>query len=136
MARKSSRRSASSQRRVSTQNANIYRSQPMLPFDVPLTSIEDRRTFHPDNRLLVGPPTRSFLLSDTPIVTRPPTPRMLVRNPHRMPSGLAFQAPREVLVCVRRQQRREVLHALGRAGRSGPQRRPRRNLNSNISCKR
>lgn len=45
-----------------------------------------------------------------------------------------FHAPRETLVCLRRQMRKEVLHALGMSGKGG-QRSPKFNWRSKISCK-
>lgn len=47
---------------------------------------------------------------------------------------VAFQDPQRVPVCVRRKQRKAVLHAKGVAGRKGL-RPPRRNLTSNYSCR-
>lgn len=46
-----------------------------------------------------------------------------------------FREPKKVLVCVRRRARREVLHALGYAGRRGSGGRPRRrNSETYIKC--
>lgn len=50
------------------------------------------------------------------------------------PSGVRVATPSRVAVCVRREQRREVLHALRRTGGGGRKRR-RYNEWSNISCK-
>jgi hypothetical protein len=47
----------------------------------------------------------------------------------------AFRVPEEVAVCVRRKIRKEVLHAIRKAGKVG-QRRPKRNFTSQISCRR
>lgn len=43
--------------------------------------------------------------------------------------------PRDAVICARRNIRKEVLHALGKAGRGG-QRPPRRTANSDIHCDR
>lgn len=45
----------------------------------------------------------------------------------------SFNVPGRVMVCVRRKIRREVLHALGRAGKGGGKKR-RRNEWSNVKC--
>lgn len=51
--------------------------------------------------------------------------------------GHMFSQPDLVSVCVRRQRRREVLHAFNRTGRGGARaRRYRRNYYSDISCRR
>lgn len=110
-----------------------------------LRAIEDRRRFHHPSSLLRRPRS-SFRPYRRPhpltLSTRPsrllvndalPYSQALFTAPASRPR-LAFQAPKRVLVCIRRQQRKEVLHALGKAGRSG-QRRPRRSELSEISCK-
>lgn len=51
----------------------------------------------------------------------------------KRPPILAFKAPEYVSVCVRRQQRREVLHALQKAGKRG-QKRPRRGTYTGVHC--
>lgn len=52
-------------------------------------------------------------------------------------SRLVFDQAKSVNVCVRRQKRKEVLHALGRVGRGGTSRkvRYRRGPESSISCR-
>lgn len=46
----------------------------------------------------------------------------------------SFAVPKQVLVCVRRKQRKEVMHALGHAGSRKRQAKPRRNETSYIRC--
>lgn len=46
----------------------------------------------------------------------------------------SFSIPQQVMVCVRRKQRKEVMHALGHAGSRKKQRMPKRNETSNIRC--
>lgn len=74
-----------------------------------LPQIEDRRTFHPAGE---ARPT------ETP--RRHPKVKLLKSS-----RGVeVFGLPKEALVCVRRGQRKEVLHALGKTGRgSSPPRR-------------
>lgn len=130
---KTSRHKSSTQGRDTRRIANsYYRTQPELPLGLPkLTPIEDRRTFHPFGETR---PARSFLRSHPKLIARTPTPSMLIRSPDLVTPGVAFQAPRDVLVCVRRKRRKEVLHALNHTGKSG-QKRPRRNFWSEVSCK-
>jgi len=48
---------------------------------------------------------------------------------------VGFSHPWQVIVCVRRKRRREVLHALRKTGRGGSkQRKPRRNFWSEVRC--
>lgn len=50
-------------------------------------------------------------------------------------ANVAFRQPRQVLICVRRQRRKEVLFAKGLGGRRG-QRSPRFTQYSSVSCRR
>lgn len=50
-----------------------------------------------------------------------------------VPKAVQFNQPEAVSVCVRRKQRREVLHALGRTGRHG-RKHIKRNTWSDVSC--
>lgn len=108
----------------------------------PLGEHEDRRTWHPNG---IFRPARSFW-------GRPMFHRLvLVDRLHRLQGrrrsldrvrGLsqthavvAFREPDRVLVCVRRAVRREVMHAIGKAGGTG-QRPPKRSWLSSVSCRR
>lgn len=51
----------------------------------------------------------------------------------QVPFRLAFEAPAETVVCVRRSRRKEVLFAKNKAGKRG-QRRPRRTAWSDVKC--
>lgn len=51
-----------------------------------------------------------------------------------LPYKLRFELPGRLAICVRRRTRREVLHALRHAGKTGMQRRKRINFWSNVSC--
>lgn len=46
----------------------------------------------------------------------------------------SFAVPQQVMVCVRRKQRKEVMHALGHAGSRKKQAKPKRNETSYIRC--
>lgn len=92
----------------------------------PLTVYEDRRRFHPAGKMrpVIALPRAAARLT---VVDYPGRPGRQTKAPVR------FNAPKRVPLCVRREQRKEVLHATGKAG--GRVRPPRRNQFSDISCK-
>lgn len=92
---------------------------------VVLREVEDRRTFHP-----------ARIRTAAPIVSRSSTrlvsPAATVRG--GFPSSkVGFAVPRDVAICVRRKQRKEVIHAKGHAGGGGSSRR-RWTVFSNVKC--
>ena len=101
-------------------------SRPSVASLSPLTEIEDRRTYHP---LFDDRPART--VEGTPV-----RPHRVTKSKYsRLPFGLQFAQPNRTLVCVRRKQRQEVLHALKRTGRGGSSRRhKRRNHYSGVQC--
>lgn len=104
-----------------------------------LRAIEDRRHWHPAGdyrpaRTLQG--TRpSLTVQDRPRPSRSLPDRFGAKIRSQTNGVLAFQAPERVVVCIRRQRRKEVLHAKRKTGRVG-QKKPRRNWLSAISCRR
>ena len=99
-----------------------------------LTAFEDRRLWHPD-RL---EPARSAAGGQAHFRIAPARKnRARARLTALLwPSArIGFQQPNAVAICARRQQRREVLHAAGVAGRRGL-RPPRRSAYSDVSCRR
>lgn len=109
----------------------------LTPALTQLQSIEDRRRYHPERAYrpaltYSGVPTSIAHQRPVRDSQRPSRARSVV-VPTR--AVVAFHAPERVVVCARRQARREVLHALRKTGRVG-QRRPRRNWQSKISCRR
>lgn len=136
-------------RRVTTANANYVALNTPFDFRVSpfpsslkfssLTQFEDRRQWHPEGTYA---PARSFSQSRHRLVAARPKisarpPRLSKRYSQRLYSPthrIAFSNPSRVLICVRRQQRREVLHAFRKTGRGG-HRRPRYNHYSSISCR-
>lgn len=127
------------QRFPSTESDFLSLPLPSLPRVPRLSLLEDRRLFTPSplgSPLPFRPALRSNfkparLVVDTN-VNRPGRSTW----PAAFPSWkLAFQAPRGVMVCVRRHIRREVIHALGKAGIRG-QKKPRRTAYSSVSCRR
>lgn len=96
---------------------------------------EDRREFWPGTSPMDYRPARTLLGGQVRVIAPPRASQAPSRGSfstfHPSPV-LAFKAPRQVVVCVRRKQRREVLLALGRGGRNRP---GRRTPFSGISCK-
>lgn len=99
---------------------------------------EDRRQWHPDGfnrslRTVFGQPSVSYRV---PSLTQRYRPFTTFRSQMwTLPAKVGFKEPNKVAVCVRRKQRREVLFAKHKTGRSG-QKRPRWNWFSRITCRR
>lgn len=95
-------------------------------FSKPLTLYEDRRRFHPSG---VKAPAYALPRSSSRLV--------VVDYPGRpgrqTKATVSFKKPRDVTICVRREERKQVLHAKGVAG--GRVRPPRRSEYSDVSCK-
>lgn len=91
-----------------------------------LRVLEDRRVTHLDTFR----PARTARRWTAPVVVAP-AKKALRRAP--LLSGLRFKAPKQVLICVRRGIRKEVLHAKKVAGRRGLKK-PRRSAFSGVSC--
>lgn len=91
-----------------------------------LTAIEDRRTYTPLGRRTSA---RSFNRAHHVLKVKPEP-----RQKWRVPTRVMFDAPKKVLVCVRRGRRREVLFAKRKTGAGARRRAPRRNWFSEISC--
>ena len=89
-----------------------------------LTEIEDFRTYHPEgavrSALTVGGLDAAYQKKERPA--------------GRFQPPASFEAPRSVVICVRRKQRREVLFATRKTGKGGRARRHRRNYYSNVRC--
>jgi len=102
-------------------------------------AVSDRRLFHPEDdfspALGFGSVPASVTFSTGTLSTpRPP----LSKRTSGLPTGSlighpAFAAPPGVAICVRRKQRREVLHAL-RKTKPGRGRSKRRNYYSEVKC--
>lgn len=111
--------------------ANRRLLSPLAPLD-PLVELEDNRTFHPSGSSRA--PRFAVRLSAR---DRQPSPRQRqvgYRPRSQTKAVIAFEQPDQVVLCVRRKERREVLFAKRRHGRGG--RRPRRRTwKSQISCR-
>lgn len=111
----------------------------VTPAVVDLRSIEDRRRWHPERALRPALSFSGLAARTDVLVDRRPSRKAIAAGfkfqPLQTKAILGFREPDRVLVCVRRQARKEVLHALGKAGRGGG-RRGRRGWSSGISCRR
>lgn len=88
-----------------------------------LREIEDRRTWHP----LSGRRPAAGLISP-----RHRLREVAVSKTARIPWAVGFQDAVQVAVCIRRKERKEVLHAIGKVG--GGHKRPRYSWYSEIVC--
>lgn len=107
-----------------------------------LREIEDRRTWHPEG---VSRPARSFNRSRHLLtVYKSPHKEITIQGGYQspfaikklfdtVPVGVQFQTPYKVLICVRRQQRKEVMFAKNKAGRGG-QKSPIYSEYSSVRC--
>lgn len=125
---------ARNRRRATTAIAN--RPVDVYPDSLPLSELQNGRLWSPNPfptswpdplrlnsakaRLVIGQNVNRPFKPSRPFATLSPVVR--------------FEAPKKVLVCIRRKQRREVLHAKGIAGRRGL-RMPRRSPYSSVSCR-
>lgn len=98
-----------------------------------LLDVQDNRTFYPEE-------FRPALdIDGRPHTFQYPSPKKTRLNKDRfaglrkLSSRVQFANSENVLICVRRKRRKEVLHALKKTGRGGQKRR-RRTRYSSISC--
>lgn len=125
--------------------------RPVSPAADPRTWSEPDPVILPVDRRLYDPapafarPAKRFSGRPARVVAPPPIKAFQARSrqssaPSRRPqfvnpSRLLFQAPQNVVVCVQRGVRKEVLHAKGVAGKSGLAK-PKRGPYSSIRCRR
>lgn len=93
------------------------------------TDIQDNRRSHPLEYFRPNLTTWGGLSEG---VT--PKKQTKFKRPVGMPSGLQFKQADDLLVCVRRKRRKEVLFATKKTGKGSRSRKRRRNRNSDISC--
>lgn len=117
---------------------------PLLGF-TPLASVgshlPDGRNFHPLGQFRPAATIRGGIAT-VGLADRQPKRtrsgrigRLLLPGFSQTKAVRAFDAPKAVSVCIRRNQRKEVLHALRRAGKRGSQRKRRRTQWSHVSCR-
>lgn len=115
---------------------SLVRQRPILD----MTSLEDRRHFHPlhdDRPALTFDGTPAHISHDPNVNNR--TSKRTFNRPPRVSSNplSVFREPaRQIMVCVRRKQRTEILHAFKQTGRGkGGRKPPKKTWLSNIKCK-
>lgn len=112
-----------SKRRVVNTYAS-FQTQRKLPKPITLRTVEDLRTYHPLKKLR---PLRQLQGRKARI-------RATVPNFKKYARSVIYRASKDTLVCVRRNIRKEVLHAFKRTGRGSGRSKPRYNFNSKIRC--
>lgn len=126
-----SRNSSSRRRRVVHRNAKrslpttVTPTRSITRHPTYLLQSEDRRTYHPEG---IYRPASSRFQSFHRLEV--PRDSAIGRDPW---GRVAFSSPQNVFVCIRRKIRKEVLHALKKAGKRG-QKAPRRSAYSDIQC--
>ena len=100
----------------------LIRDLSQVLLDIARLSGQDRRRFNP---------TKKFMPAQS--VSGMTAPRKIQKYKPLAYAKEHFVDPRRVTVCVRRKQRKEVLHAIGKSGRNGG-RSYRRSQHSNFSC--
>lgn len=98
----------------------------------PIVIGTDRRAFHPAG---AKAPAFSFRRADRRIVIKQSSPKAPKRNDTYLDFRVGFAAPKRVAICVRRQKRKEVLHALKRVGKGSGGGRHFWNYWSSVDCK-
>lgn len=103
----------------------------------PLTAYEDRRLFQPkkmvDSAMSFGHPSRVVFKPHKRVAPKTKSNVSGRGRLKKLISSFSFHVPKKTLICVRRKQRKQVLHALRKSGKGG-QRKPRRNTYSSIRC--
>lgn len=97
----------------------------------PIYPGSDRRFYHP-----AGPvrPAFSFRVADRRIVVKQSSRSAPLRNDTYADWRVGFDVPKRVAICVRRKQRKEVVHALKLSGKGARARRHKRNYWSGVDC--
>lgn len=131
MARGSRNRNRYSERDLHISLTPSPRVARVVPLSQNLSLIQDLRTFD------FEPATRPVLSLGGRVASY--TAANPVKGPTRrtrslLPGAVAFKAPSQVLVCVRRKKRKEVLFAKKKTGRGARSKFRRRNYFSNVRC--
>jgi len=109
-----------------------YAARPLASPSVILTTTNtypDARTYRPDR------------YSAPPIAKNVNATRLVARDTfgdairRQTKARIAFKVPKHVALCVRRKQRKQVLHAKKKTGAGVSRKKPTRNMWSQISCK-
>lgn len=133
MARRRRQKGGSSRADATTQIrslAVLFRPAPSL-----LNPVLDRRVYHPEGpyrpaRKLSGQVVKPHIVQ--PNVNKK---QRSARSWQSLSPRIRFAEPRSTSVCVKREKRKQVLHAIRKTGKGVRRRRPRRNWLSAVSCK-
>lgn len=129
------KRSANNRTGRDVNTFSSHRYGPAVPRFTPrlvspqIATFEDRRTYHP-----AGPNRPAFSLPRSAsrlVVRQKPSSKFW---PSQTKGIVTFAVPKNVSICVKRSVRKQVLHALGKAGKSGMAPR-RRSAFSSVSCR-
>ena len=105
----------------------ISRRPRLLPLQRQILQLEDRRQWHPSRTLRPRP-------LPVTVGSMRRTDRLISAGPTL--KSLNFEKPSNVAVCVRRKQRKEIMHALRATGKGASSRKKkRRNYWSSIGCR-
>lgn len=118
--------------------APVHFVQPAGDFLSDLSALEDRRRWYPGETLTpFGWDAPRTEIGSVARLEYPKAPTPLPGRQTRLLSpSVAFQAHPRANICTRRSVRRQVMHALGKAGRRGIGRgRQHRNQFSGVSCR-
>lgn len=101
-----------------------------------LQDVEDRRTYHPAGRIFrpAASPRRSpSKLKLAKLYLSPGVQPGGARAAARANIQYSFKVPQHVAICVRRNTRKEIMHAIGKAG-DRVSRRRKYNYHSTVRC--
>nr|QJB20757.1 MAG: hypothetical protein [Microvirus sp.] len=101
----------------------LIRDLSQVLLDIARLSGQDRRRFNP---------TKKFMPAQS--VSGMTAPRKIQKYKPLAYAKEQFSDPRKVTICIRRKQRKEVLHALGKNGKNGTKNRYRRTQASSFAC--
>lgn len=100
-----------------------------------LSEIEDGRYFHPDQDERPVASTRRWnVATQINQKTESQSRASWLGLKFSDVQSLNFSSPKFVATCIRRNERKEVLHALGKVGKGSGSRFRRRNAKSNVRC--
>lgn len=137
MARRGRRRSRNDSRR----RRGILNSTNRRLLDVAMTpidwrTVEDRRQWHPDG---LNRPAAAFRNQRHRLIYAESTDARRRRNAAKKGSlypspRIGFADPHKILICARRQIRKQVLHALRKVGKGIGRKKPKFNQYSKVGC--
>lgn len=140
MARKNRRNNRSRSASINGREVKIFTNHRLPQIQKLLSPIPTRQAVYrppalaslPDNRRFY--PRRFRHIRPTLTITGERARIKSTINPWSLHAIQKFELPKKVVTCVRRQTRKEIMHATGRAGRRLHYRHVRKTRDSNIKC--